>query len=118
MKCLSDNISENLRDHLAHDRLLVENVFRYGSPAWAALIREVRALYDEGLIDELDEEDYDLLESDTGELAEFNGMQVMLDTPEVLWDVPNTYEVFVRAEDGSIRRIEVNSVTDASIVTG
>lgn len=116
MMCLTNKISAELEYHLEQSDSLMENVFMYGSASWGKLIREVRALYNLGLIDDLDEEDFFLLESDAGELAEFEGNIVMLDTPETTYDVPGDTGdsiVYVKGPSG----IEKIHVTVPKIVT-
>lgn len=98
-------VSHHLVYHVQNNIPLHQNVFRYGSKAWADLLCEARRLYNEGLITELDEEDFLLLESDAGERAKYAGKEVLLDTPEPNWDVPGESIVFVRTEDGSIERV-------------
>jgi len=104
-------MSSNLAYHLEQGIPLSENVFRYGSKSWGALICEARELYDAGAITELDEDDYYLLESDAGKLAEFEGREVMLDTPQPDWDNPGTMIVYVNSPEG------VKLVTIQDVVT-
>lgn len=116
MKCLTNKISVELQYHLEQGDSLMENTFRYASSAWGRLIREVRVLYKCGYIDDLDEEDFFVLESDAGELAEFQGNIVMLDTPVTNYDVPGDTGVsivYVRGPKG----IEKINVTVPKIVT-
>jgi hypothetical protein len=73
-------VSEALRYHLERGIPLHENVFRIYSPAYMALVDEVRSLYDRDLI-ALTDEDADLAESDLGASAQYNGRTVRLDAP-------------------------------------
>ncbi len=116
MQCSSDFISVELRHHLDRGIELHRNEFRYGSTSWAELIREARELYHAGHLNDLVEEDYVLLESDAGELAEFQGRSVLLDTPEIDHDSPEYLIVHVR-EDGVVKRVRLNTVTSSTIVT-
>lgn len=76
-------ISENLKYHLDNKLSLCENVFRVYSKAYFDLIEEVRNLYNQDLI-ELNDEDADLIETNIGETAEYNGKTVYLDAPREL----------------------------------
>lgn len=99
-------LSQELQYHLAEEIPLDETIFRLGSDAWGRLLREARELYKAGAIDELDENEYYLLESDAGEVAEYAGKSVLL-------DVPDEFEkcVYVRDEAGNICRIDISTVT-------
>jgi hypothetical protein len=98
-------ISENMQYHIDRDILLSENMFRYGSEKWAELIREARQLYQHGFVIELDEAEYYMLESDIGELGIYEGCQVILDTPEPIWEQLGRCIVYVNSADG-ITKIE------------
>jgi hypothetical protein len=81
MKLLSNvKVSENLDYHIKNKITLSENVFRIYSKAYFELINEVRNLYEEGLI-EVNDEDAELLETNIGQKAEYNGKTVYLDAP-------------------------------------
>jgi hypothetical protein len=81
MKLLSNvKVSENLDYHIKNKITLSENVFRIYSKAYFELINEVRSLYEEGLI-EVNDEDAELLETNIGQKAEYNGKTVYLDAP-------------------------------------
>lgn len=81
MQLLSDvKISENLRYHLENKIPLCENAFRVYSKAYFDLIEEVRRLYENDLI-ALNDEDADLVETNIGETAEYEGELVRLDAP-------------------------------------
>jgi hypothetical protein len=73
-------VSEALGYHLERGIPLHENVFRIYSPAYMALVDEVRSLYDRELI-ALTDEDADLVESDLGRTAQYGGRAVRLDAP-------------------------------------
>lgn len=84
MKLLSNvNVSENLDYHIKNKIYLCDNVFRIYSKAYFELINEVRKLYQEDLI-ELNDEDAELVETDIGQVAEYNGKKVYLDAPKPL----------------------------------
>lgn len=73
-------VSEHLRYHLERGIPLHENVFRIYSEAWYGLVDEARSLYERDLL-ALNEEDADLVETDAGATAEYNGRRVRLDSP-------------------------------------
>jgi hypothetical protein len=73
-------VSEALQYHLDRGIGLQDNVFRIYSEAWFALIDEARRLYEAGEL-ALDDEDAELVESDMGQTAEYNGRMVHLDAP-------------------------------------
>lgn len=79
----SSKISENLKYHLENRISLCENVFRIYSKAYFDLINEVRNLYNKDGI-ELNEEDAELIETNIGETANYNGKTVYLDAPKEL----------------------------------
>lgn len=74
------DISEALKYHLENGLSLHENAFRIYSKAWFGLVEEVRNLYENEKI-ALNDADADLVESDVGETAEYNGRRVFLDAP-------------------------------------
>ncbi len=81
MKLVKDvPISEHLKYHLERKLTLEECVFRHYSEAYFNLINEVRRLYNEDAI-ELNGYDTDIIESDLGETAEYEGRTVYLDAP-------------------------------------
>jgi len=58
----------------------VENVYRYGSESYFNLINEVRELYNKGKVD-LSFMDEELIKTDIGKKAVFEGKEVWLDIP-------------------------------------
>jgi hypothetical protein len=103
MLALTDNISTDLKKHIESQNLLVNNVFRYGSDRWAEMIREARALYVQGLLDDLDIDDYALLESNAGEFAFIDDRRVLLDCPEPIHEQPGQFEVYIATPAGTQR---------------
>lgn len=71
-------ISEGLKYHIVEARQLIHNIYRPLSKNYFSLFREARELYNNGLL-EVSEDDAELLESNIGEFALYNGMQVPLD---------------------------------------
>ena len=82
MVMLNDNvqISDALKYHIDHQIPLYENVYRIYSPAYFQLVEEVRHLYLEESI-ALCDEDAELVESNIGKKAIFEGREVWLDAP-------------------------------------
>lgn len=79
-------MSPHLKYHIQSEQSLLNNVFRYGSEAWGALIREARAEYVRGEFTELFDDDLETLESNVAELVEIDGEFVMLEVPMYDWD--------------------------------
>lgn len=73
-------VSDALKYHLENGITLFENVFRIYSEAYFLLIQEAKELYFENKL-ALNEEDAELVESDLGEMAIFEGREVFLDAP-------------------------------------
>lgn len=106
MKCTEENISRDLKYHIDKQISLSDCVFRIGSDSWGRLLREARGLFLEGKIDDIDEDEYFLLESDAGEIGkDLNGNPVFLDTPYRDWNEGVTF-AFVKNPQGKIIRVE------------
>lgn len=73
-------ISENLAYHLQQESTLTNNVFRYGSENYINLINEARLQYQSGNI-ELSPIDQEIIATDIGKSAMYNGKKVWLDLP-------------------------------------
>ena len=73
-------VSEGMRYHLEHGIPLHDNVYRIYSRAWYDLVAEARNLYEAEILT-LNDDDADLVETDAGEIAEYNGRKVRLDSP-------------------------------------
>ena len=74
------NISEELQYHIDENLTLTNNVFMVYSKKYFDLINEVRDLWMRDLI-QLNEEDEQMVMSDTGKVALFEGEMVYLDAP-------------------------------------
>lgn len=127
-------MSEGLKHHVLNKKPLTENVYRIGSDSYFDLIREAREEFKKGNYTPLNEEEKEMLESDLGEWAMFEGERVPLDFPmyeETLEErrkrrkkkkkkkkkdppigkpMKNTgggkkYKVFVRSPSGRIKKI-------------
>ncbi len=77
------NLSEGLAYHLENRTPIDENVYRPGTQEFFDLFNEVRELWQRGLYEATDLE-YELLQSDIGQWALFEGRMVPLDFP--MWD--------------------------------
>ena len=73
-------ISEGLRYHLDNQISLSENIYRYGSESFFNLINEVRKLHSNNKVN-LSFKDEELLKTDIGRKAMFEGKEVWLDIP-------------------------------------
>jgi hypothetical protein len=71
-------MSEGLDYHLEHNIPLTENIYRYGSESYFKLINEVRSLYNKGEL-ELSETEQELISTDIGKRAVYEGRVVWLD---------------------------------------
>ena len=74
-------LNEAIDYHNTNNLSLIENVYRPGSEMFFAMIFEAKRLYAEGKYIPKDEYEKDLLESDIGEVAEYEGVPVLLDYP-------------------------------------
>ena len=75
-------VSENLKYHLDNKISLSENIFRLYSQSYFDLIKEVRELYENDMIS-INDDDFELVSSDIGETANYNGETIYLDCPVV-----------------------------------
>ena len=73
-------LSEGLKYHIENSVPLNKSIYRPGSKSFFSMINEARSAYERGDIS-LNEDDYDLLKTDIGELAEYKGNVVALDFP-------------------------------------
>ncbi len=121
-------ISDRLKYHLDNKLTLEENVFRIYSEGYFKLINEVRSLYENDAI-ELNDDDVDIVESDLGFRAIYEGQEVFLDAPieldedDYLNEVkhrgrtvhlnrpfrtpggPKKFAVYVRGKSGNIKKV-------------
>jgi len=74
-------LEEAVSYHLENKISFTENVFRPGSDMFFEMIMEAKRLYADGKYQPKDEWEKDMLESNIGEIAEFEGQQVVLDYP-------------------------------------
>lgn len=129
MKLVKDvPISDKLKYHLDNKLTLEENIFRIYSEGYFDLINEVRSLYENDAI-ELNDDDVDIVESDLGFKAIYEGQEVFLDAPieleedDYLNEVkhrgrtvhlnrpfrtpggPKKFAVYVRGKSGNIKKV-------------
>lgn len=84
-------ISESLKYHIENELSLTNNIFRTYSTKYFELVKEVRDLFDKGLI-KLNEEDKLMVESDLGKIVIIGDEQVFLDAPFMIDEQENISE--------------------------
>jgi hypothetical protein len=84
-------LSEGISYHVQEGRMLIHNIYRHLSSNYMALVREARALYNEGLLSVV-EDDAELLESNLGEYGIYEGIRVPLDYPISLDELLDLHE--------------------------
>ena len=129
MKLVKDVwISDRLKYHLDNKLTLEENIFRIYSEGYFKIVNEVRGLYNDDAI-ELNDDDVDIIESDLGLKAIYEGIEVYLDAPieldedEYINEVkhrgrtvhlnrpfrtpggPKKFAVYVRGKSGNIKKV-------------
>jgi hypothetical protein len=81
VKLGEETLNEAIEYHKENKISFVENVYRPGSEMFFAMILEAKNLYAAGEYTPKDEFEQDLLESNIGEIAEYEGETVLLDYP-------------------------------------
>ena len=84
-------LSEGMRYHITEGRQLIHNVYRPLSENYFSLFREARELYNQGILS-VTEDDAELLESNIGEIVNYNGFNVPLDYPISLDELISLHE--------------------------
>ena len=74
-------LEEAVQYHLENKISFTENIFRPGSEMFFEMLSEAKRLYAEGEYTPTDEYELDMLNSDIGEIAEYEGQTVVLDYP-------------------------------------
>jgi hypothetical protein len=74
-------VKEAVEYHIENQISFTDNVFRPGSDMFFEMIEEAKKLYKEGKYTPADEYELDMLNSDIGEIAEYEGQMVVLDYP-------------------------------------
>jgi len=75
------DLVESILYHMENDISLIENVYRPGSDKFFEMIKEAKRLYAEGKYTPADEFEKQMLKSDIGEKAIYEGKEVILDFP-------------------------------------
>jgi len=88
------SISENLQYHIENQLSLSDSIFRIGSQAFSDLVNEVRELYNQGLIN-LNENDEFIVLTEAGRTGVYKGKAVPLDSPRR--GGPKKYYVFTNS---------------------
>lgn len=116
----SANVSEEMIYHVEKGIPLHENIFRMGSTAYMLLLNEARQLLASGKIS-LCDDDIELLSTDIGQFAEYEGNMVALDLPtineaeykgkDVKLGVPKRggskkFYVYVKNDKGNVIKVE------------
>jgi len=73
-------VSQELQFHLDKGLSLCENVFRAYTEMYFELVKEVRDLYEQDLI-EINDDDLEMIESDLCQVGMYEGREVYLDAP-------------------------------------
>jgi hypothetical protein len=74
-------VKEAVEYHIENQISFTDNIFRPGSEMFFEMIDEAKKLYKEGKYTPADEFELDMLNSDIGEVVEFEGQSVVLDYP-------------------------------------
>lgn len=98
VKVLTENVqfSENMQYHLGNNLSLSNTVFRMGSEAWMDLVNEARSLWEKGLI-EVNENDEYILMTEAGRTGVYQGKSVPLDSPRRATGGNKKYVVYVNS---------------------
>jgi len=117
-------IKEALQYHLNNNIPLSENIFRLDSNNYYALFNEAREQYNNGLLENLDQFDIELLESDIGLFDSYNGIEVPLDCPMLdeedekktlnkpMRGGPKKFQVYVKdPQTGNIKKVTFGDTT-------
>jgi hypothetical protein len=122
-------LSEGMKYHITEGRQLIYNIYRPLSNNYFALFREARELYNKGILS-VTEDDAELLESNIGEIDNYNGFNVPLDYPISLEEIINEVDkkktppigkpkrggskkfyVYVRKPGGGIKKVSFGDTT-------
>lgn len=124
-KTICEDCSEAIRFHLENDIPFLENIFRMGSEGFFEFFIEAKELYQEGKLEHLNESDIEILNTDIGDFAEFEGEEVPLDLPmseeekDVELNKPKRggskkYYVYVKNDKGNVIKISFGDDTGLS----
>lgn len=98
IRVLTENqqFSEHLQYHMKNNLSLSNTVFRLGSDAWMELVNEMRSLYEQGVI-EVNENDEFILMTEAGGTGIYQGKSVALDSPRRATGGPKKFVVYVNS---------------------
>jgi hypothetical protein len=116
------SLEEAIQYHIDNKISFTENIFRPGSEKFFEMLKEAKRLYKEGKYEPENEYEKDLLDSDVGEYAAYEGTMVPLDFPfeENLneaddptdgkgigkpWREGGGGAVYVRTGDGGVKKV-------------
>ena len=123
-------ISDSLKYHLDYNIPLSENIYRIGSEQYCILFQEARELYNKGLI-EVNKVDEWFLNENVGELATFEGRNVILDTPFAIKEAEyqgkdvdlnkpkrggsKKFYVYVKTPSGKVKKVSFGGTTGLKV---
>lgn len=84
-------LREEVTEQITSDRGIFNNHYRLGSEAFFEFINEAKAMYKEGILT-VEDGDRQILESDLGEWAEYDGRYVPLDLPMEALNDPREHD--------------------------
>lgn len=115
-KTICKDCSEAIRFHLENDIPFLENIFRMGSKGFFEFFIEAKSLYSEGKLNQLNESDIEILNTDIGDFGIFDDVEVPLDLPmceeeDKELNKPKRggnkkYYVYVKNDKGNIIKVE------------
>ena len=107
-------LSEGLQYHIDNELPLFETVYRIGSDAHLALIKEARKMYSRNIID-LCEEDEGLIKTHLGEFGIYKGESVPLDLP-MLNEVVVNYDFSERELIRVLKQLKQGASTEIDMI--
>lgn len=126
------DVHEAIAYHREMDVPFADNIYRMHSEGYYEFFTEAKRLYAEGQLEITNSFDKELLESDVGTFAEYEGEMVPLDAPFVEEDLteaedeknppigkpkrggPKKFYVYVRKPDGGIKKVTFGDVGGSS----
>lgn len=124
-KPICEDCSEAIRFHLENNIPFSENIFRMGSEGFWEFFIEAKKLYKEDKLVYLNEADVEILTTDIGEFADYEGVEVPLDLPmteeekDVELNKPKRggskkYYVYVKNDKGNVIKVSFGDDTGLS----
>jgi hypothetical protein len=117
------SVSESLSYHIDNKVSLYENIYRVGSNKYFELYREAKELYSQGLLENIDPFEKELLETDIGEFSVYENRNVPLDCPMIEEEEnvelnkpkrggPKKYYVYVKdPSSGNVKKVTFGDTT-------